>query len=500
MSEPETRSGELVAVDLGSNSFHMVIAELVGGQLHIIDRLRERVRLAAGLDEDKRLDEDSRRRGLDCLARFGQRLRPMRAPRVRAVGTNTLRKARNAKSFLRAGTAALGHPIEVISGAEEARLVYLGVSHDLADESGRRLVVDIGGGSTELILGERFEAFRTESLHIGCVAHTRRFFADGRISRSIFRDAVTAAQVELEPIRLEYRQTGWVEVVGSSGTINAIDEVLRVNGWSTEGITYPGLRSFRDALLDAGRTGKVAIPGLSSDRADVIAGGLAILYAIFKSLRVDKMIASTYALREGLLYDTIGRIRHEDVRDRTIARLTERYHVDAAQADRVEAVALQLFDSVARAWGLHHPDLRRVLSWAARLHEIGLTVSFSGFHVHGAYLVQHSDLPGFSRDQQAYIAALIGGHRRRLKPERLAPLRAVGGETALRLAALLRIAATLCRSRDAAERPKLELTAAGPALTLELPGGWLDDHPMTRADLEVQQRYLSDAGLHFSFS
>jgi exopolyphosphatase/guanosine-5'-triphosphate,3'-diphosphate pyrophosphatase len=500
MDQPDSTSGELVAVDLGSNSFHMVIAALVGGQLHIVDRLRERVRLAAGLDDDKRLDDDARRRGLECLARFGQRLRPMRAPRVRAVGTNTLRKARNAKAFLRAGQAALGYPIEVISGAEEARLIYLGVSHDLADESGRRLVVDIGGGSTELILGERFEAFRTESLHMGCVAHTRRFFADGKITRSVFRDAVTAAQVELEPIRLEYRKTGWVEVVGSSGTINAIDDVLRVNHWSSEGITYAGLRSFRDALVDTGRTGKVAIPGLSADRADVIAGGLAILYAVFKSLRVDKMVASTYALREGLLYDTIGRIRHEDVRDRTIARLTERYHVDTAQADRVEAVALELFDAACRPWGLHHPDLRRILSWAARLHEIGLTVSFSGFHVHGAYLVEHSDLPGFSRDQQAYLAALIGGHRRRLKPERLAPLRAVGGDTAIQLAALLRIAATLCRSRDSTARPKLALTAAGSALQLELPPGWLDDHPMTRADLEVQRRYLADAGLHLTVS
>lgn len=500
MSDNASPPGELVALDLGSNSFHMVIADLVGGQLHIIDRLRERVQLAAGLDENKRLDEASRERGLACLARFGQRLRPMQSPRVRAVGTNTLRKARNAKSFIQAGERALGYPIEVISGAEEARLVYLGVSHDLADESGRRLVVDIGGGSTELILGERFEAFRTESLHIGCVAHSRRFFADGRITRPIFREAVTTAQVELEPIRLDYRKTGWVEAVGSSGTIIAIDEILRLNGWSTEGITYAGLRSMRDSLIEAGRASKIALPGLPADRVDVIAGGLAILYGVFKSLRIDRMLASTYALREGLLYDTIGRIRHEDVRDRTITRLTKRYHVDIAQADRVQATALQCFDAVAVAWGLHHPELRNLMSWAARLHEIGLTVSFSGFHVHGAYLVANSDLPGFSRDQQAFLGALVGGHRRRLKPERIAALRASGGETAIQLAALLRIAATLNRGRDPAARPPLQLTAAGPALQLKLPEGWLDEHPMTRADLETQTRYLADAGLHFTAS
>ncbi len=498
MTAPLTSPAELVALDLGSNSFHMVIAHLVGGQLQFIDRLRERVALAEGLDADKVLVDAAFTRGVECLERFGQRLRPMRSPQVRAVGTNTLRKARNARAFIDAAEEALGHPIEVISGAEEARLVYLGVSHALADESGRRLVVDIGGGSTECILGERFEAFRTESLHMGCVSHSRRFFADNLVTRAGFRDAVTAAQVELEPIKLDYRRTGWVEAVGSSGTILAIDEILRSNGWAADGITRDGLRALRARLFEVGWPTKENLPGLSTDRAPVLAGGLAILYALFKSLRIDRMLASTYALREGLLYDMVGGIRPQGVRDRTIQRLVDRFHVDEAQADRVEETALELFDKVAYAWSLHHPDLRWLLRWSARLHELGLAVSFSGFHTHGAYVLANSDMPGFSRDQQAYLAALVGAHRRRLKPERIDALREAGGEEAIRLAALLRLAATLNRSRDTKPLPEIGLTAAGQTLEMTLPPDWLDKHKMTRADLANQSRYLADVGLRFS--
>ena len=246
------------------------------------------MQLAAGLDDDKFLSAMAVKRGLDCLARFEQRLRPMKDARVRAVGTNTLRKARNAREFIAEARTVLGHPIEVISGGEEARLVYLGVAHDLADDTGRRLVVDIGGGSTECILGERFEARRTESLHMGCVSHTQRYFGDGKISRALFREAVTAAQVELEPIKLDYQKIGWVTAVGSSGTINAIDSILRTNQWSDDGITMTGLRALRDALCSQGRISRLSLPGLSVDRQPVIVGGLAILYGLFKSLGIDR--------------------------------------------------------------------------------------------------------------------------------------------------------------------------------------------------------------------
>lgn len=495
----EQAPSELVAIDLGSNSFHMIIARRTGDQLDVIDRMRERVKLAAGLDANKHLTEEAQRRGLECLERFAQRLRPLPQARVRAVGTNTLRRARNAREFLRRARLALGHPIEVISGREEARIVYLGVAHDLSDDAGRRLVIDIGGGSTEVILGERFEARRTESLHMGCVSHTSTFFGDGRLRRDSFREAITQAQVELEPIKRDFRKLGWVSAVGSSGTILAVDSILRTNGWS-DGITYAGLRLLRDTMIEQGRTDRLAIAGLAEERASVLPGGLAIMLAVFKSLRIDRMTAANGALREGLIYDTLGRIQHEDVRDRTIERLTERYGIDREHALRVQQTARICLSQVANAWELHHPEYGLLLDWAARLHEVGLLVSFSGFHTHGAYLLTHSDMPGFSRDQQAYLAALVAAHRRRPKPDRVEALRAAGGEVALRLATLLRLAATLNRARDPAQLPEFELTAAGPVLELRLPEGWLDGHPMTTADLGQQQQYLAMAGFHLNVS
>lgn len=493
------RKDQLVAVDLGSNSFHMLIARVVSGQLAVIDRMKERVQLAAGFDEHNNLTEEAMGRGIACLERFGQRLASLQSIQVRAVGTNTLRKAKNADVFLQRAETALGHPIEIISGREEARIIYLGVAHTVADDVGRRLVVDIGGGSTEVILGERFEAKKMESLHMGCVSHTLRFFAEGKLTRSAFRDAITAARVELETFERSFRKTGWVSAVGSSGTITAIDELLRTNGWSDRGITREGLRHLREALIDAGRLSKVSLAGLSAERVSVLPGGLSILMGVFKSLKITRMTASAGALREGLLYDTIGRSTHEDVRVQTIDRLMERYAVDRGQASRVEATALRCLDQVAYAWDLHHPDLRWMLSWAARLHEVGLALSYSGYQRHSAYIVRNSEMPGFSKNKQALLAALIGAHRRSLKPAVTGELRNAGGEAAVHLAILLRLAATLNRSRDPHPPPPLTLTAAGNTLELVFPEEWLSTHPMTRTDLENERDYLASAGYTFEF-
>lgn len=490
---------QLVAVDLGSNSFHMVIARKVDGQLTILDRMRERVQLAAGFDERGHLTAEAQARGLECLRRFGQRLRAAGGVQVRAVGTNTLRKARNAREFLRKAASALGHPVEVISGREEARLIYLGVAHTLANGSGRRLVVDIGGGSTELIVGEKFEPKRTESLHMGCIGYTNRFFADGKLRREAFREATTAALVELETIQTAFRQLGWSEAVGSSGTVTSIEAIVRANGWG-DGITREGLVSLREAVIGIGRIGKLTLPGLSNDRVGVLPGGLAILLGVFKALKIDRMLTSTGALREGLLYDTIGRIAHEDARDRTIEWMSDRFAADRNQAARVEAVANKLLDQTAAAWELKAPELRMLLSWAARLHEIGLALSYSGHHTHGAYLVANSDMPGFSREQQAYLAALIGAHRRRLRPERVAELRAVGGTNAVRLAVLLRLATTLTRSRDPENIPSPTIAVTASSIALAFPKGWLDKHPMTAADLENEQSFLAQSGIALAYA
>jgi len=492
----EARDPELglAGLDLGSNSFHMVVARVVQGQVHVVDRLRDRVQLGAGLDQGRNLTPEAERKALACLERFGQRLRDLPSANVRAVGTNTLRQAKNARDFLERAETALGHPIEVISGREEARLVYLGVAHDLSDDAGRRLVVDIGGGSTECILGERFEPLETDSLYMGCVSYSLRFFPEGRIRREDFRAAEIAARVELQTIERRYRSLGWDHAIGSSGTIVAIDEVLRASGWG-ETITHRGLKRLKKALLQAESVAKVELPGLPPDRANVFPGGVAILSAVFDAFGLESMTAATGALREGLLYDLLGRFRHEDVRDQTIRRFVTNHHVDVEQAARVERTALQFLEQVDKSWEIGDAGSRRFLAWAARLHEIGLSVAHSGYHKHGAYLLEHADMPGFSRDDQLLLATLVLNHRRKFSREAFRRLPTGRMKSALRLCALLRLAVCLNRSRGAAEVPRARLWARGGSLQVAFPGSFLEENSLAAADLAGEVGRFDSAGL-----
>ncbi|MCC6748943.1 MAG: exopolyphosphatase [Deltaproteobacteria bacterium] len=498
---PARSEGDTIAgVDLGSNSFHLIVARVVGGHFDVLDRRRERVLLGAGLDDERRLTADAETRALDCLSRFRQRLRDLPPAMVRAVGTNTLRQARDARAFLRRARRALGHPIEVISGREEARLTYLGVAHDLAEEHGRRLVVDIGGGSTEVILGERFEPQLTDSLYMGCVGYTQRFFPTGRIGRAEFAQAEIAAGQELQPIQRPYGAMGWRTCVGSSGTIVTIGQILRATGWAERDVTLKGLRKLKKALLVAGHVRRLKLPLLHAERASVLPGGLAILCAVFDALGIEAMRPSSGALREGLLYDLLGRIRHEDIRDQTVRRFCERYQVDLEQAARVEATALACLERVALPWSLFDPSARRALSWAARLHEAGLSVAHAGYHKHGAYLISNADLPGFSRDGQALLSALVRGHRRKL-PRPLTP--GASPELArqtLRLCVLLRLAVLLHRDRGPRPAPQLTLVPKKESLTVVFPPGWLEEHPLTRADLEEETARLRVVGFKLSWT
>lgn len=484
----------LAAVDLGSNSFHMLIARVVQGELHILDRMRETVRLAAGLDENKRITKEARDRALLCLQRFGQRVAELPQGSVRAVGTNTLRRAANARGFLRRAREALGHPIEVLPGREEARLIYLGVAHDISDDAGRRLVVDIGGGSTECILGERFEPLLTDSLHMGCVSFSNEFFPGGSLDRERFRAAEIGARLEMQSIERSYRAEGWDEAVGSSGTINAIAEILRLSGWEKGSVTRDGLRRLRKAMVAAGHVSRLELPGLAPDRVPVLAGGVAILTAIFDSLGVEEMRTSSFALREGLLYDLLGRIRHEDVRDRTIRRFGEVYHVDHEQSTRVERTALRLLQQVAEAWALDEELAKRFLVWAARLHEIGLAISYSGYHKHGAYLIEHSDMPGFSREDQALLATLVRLHRRKLDKALFREPPTFRTRLALRLVVLLRLSVLLNHSRRPEAVPNVRLEGEDNRLLVHFPKGWLEDHSLARADLEAETEALLAVG------
>ena len=472
----------IAAIDLGSNSFHMIVARNLDGQLQLRDRLREMVRLAGGLDKQGNLDAEARTRALDCLHRFGQRLNGFAPGSVRAVGTNTLRKARS-PGFLAEAEAALGHPIEIISGREEARLIYLGVAHGMPDSDGVRLVVDIGGGSTELILGRRFETLELESTPMGCVSYSERFFPGGKVTAKAMQRAVISARLELQDIEMEYRAQGWDVAVGASGTIKAVGEVVRAMGWSTEGITLPAMRKLADELVSAGDVQSVKLSGLKEERLPVLAGGVAVLLAIFESLGVACMQVSDSALREGLLYDLLGRIRHEDVRERTIGQLSERYQVDRLQAMRVERCARHFLSQLAEGWKLDSEENQLLLSWAAQLHEIGLAIAHSGYQKHGAYLLENSDMPGFSSTEQKRLAVLVRGHRRKLSSSLFKEFSGEQRDATLRLCLLLRLAVLLHRSHSSVELPVIRLQAKTNNVQLTFPDDWLNQHPLTAADL-----------------
>lgn len=485
----------LAAIDLGSNSFRMVIARVVGDiDLRPVDQLREGVQLAAYLDEDRNIRPEGRERALACLRVFGQRLRDFPQSSVRAVGTNTLRKAHDAEDFLVEAEEALGFPIEVISGREEARLIYLGASHSLPETPGKRLVVDIGGGSTECIVGQGPDPVVAESLYMGCVSHTLAYFENGRISERAMKAAETAARLELRSVKSAFRKIGWDEACGSSGTALAIADIVRLSGWG-DAITAEGLAKLRKAVLARGHVDELAFPSLRRDRARVLPAGLAILSVIFDTFKIDKMVPSAYSLREGVLFDLLGRLRHEDMRDRTIQRLCGQYQVDLEQAERVEKTALAALAQVAGSWRLD-PEVGEVfLRWAAKLHEIGLSIAHSGFHKHGAYLLEFSDLPGFSVQDQRLLALLVGGQRRRLRKEKFAQLQPKSeARQALRLCLLLRLAILMNRSRSRREPPALKVEAKGRKMTVSLPADYLGEHPLTEADLGHEAQFLAAAG------
>jgi len=489
----------IAAVDLGSNSFHMIVARTVGDHFHVVDRLREMVRLAGGLDEHGELSQKAMARALDCLHRFGERISELPQGAVRVVGTNTLRSVRKAGAFIEKAEAALGHPLDVISGYEEARLIYLGVAHGLDDDAEQRLVMDIGGGSTELILGRRFEPLHMASLHMGCVSSSTRFFEGGRISAKRMRAAEIAAQQELEPIQERYRRLGWQSAIGASGSILTIRDIVTAHGWSDEGISAASLAQLRREVSKADHVDKLRLRGLSDERRPVFPGAVAILCAAFDALGIELLRASESALREGLLYDLLGRIHEEDVRERAVADLESRYQLDVEHAARVRDSAERIRAQVGESWGLEDEDLRRLLRWAAQLHEIGLAISHSGHHKHGGYLLSHLDLPGFSRGEQQRLAALVRSHRRKLPlgefekfPKKLA-------RKLLRTVAVLRLAVTWQRRRGTEKLPPTEVSADGNTLKLRYPHDWLDAHPLMRADLEQEAVYLENAGFQLKF-
>ncbi len=488
----------LAAVDLGSNSFRLEIARVSGDQLYPLDALKETVRLAGGLTPDKLLDEPARQRALACLHRFGERLRGLPPEAVRCVGTSTLRVARNADAFLVEAEAALGHHIEVVAGREEARLIYLGVAHGLPASIHPRLVVDIGGGSTEIIVGRGLKPMQRESLHMGCVNFSQRFFAAGVIDKAAMKAAELAARVEVEGVANQFDASHWHEAVGSSGTARALRDILEQNAYANSGITADGLASLRRDLVKAGHVSRLQLAGLRDDRRPVIAGGLAIMTGLFAELGIEAMQAAETAMREGILYDLLGRFHKQDMREVTVEAFMRRYHVDISQAMRVVRVVRRLVEA---ADGSHDAELR-FLDWAARLHEVGLSISHSGYHRHSAYILENADMPGFSRSDQSCLAVLV-----RTQRGSLAKAQTYSSHAAEHLRGadqwwigVLRLAVILCRSRTDLDLPAMVFERSPGHYRLQFPPGWLDRHPLTRKALEEEAADWDELDVNYTFA
>ena len=491
MDRVESFPSEIAAIDLGSNSFRLQVARVVDDHLFMHDSLREMVRLGAGLGEDKLLSKASVDRAVDCLRRFGERLRGFDPHTVRAVATNTFRIARNAPELLVRSQEALGFPIEIIAGREEARMIFIGVSHSLQPYDGKRLVIDIGGGSTEFVIGQDFEPSQMESLYMGCVSFSLRFFADGKLSENNFKRAEIAAQTEIQSIRRHFSSGHWDEAIGSSGTARAISQILLLNGLSDGTITSDGLRALKKLLIKTREIKQLQLSGLSAERAAVIAGGFSIMTAAFTELGIERMAVAGGALREGVLYELLGRIHHHDTRETTVRQFMRRYHVDAPQARRVQALALTLLTNVENQLQMETAVARQYLIWAARLHEIGVSIAHSGYHKHSAYIVENADMPGFSKMEQQVLGILLRSQRRSLAKLVLPPLQ----DDLILLIMTLRLAVLFHRNRMDIPIPAIRLNKNKSQFSLYVESSWLKNNPLTGTELAAEVGFWNEAGL-----
>jgi exopolyphosphatase/guanosine-5'-triphosphate,3'-diphosphate pyrophosphatase len=479
----------------------MVVGELRHGQLAIIDRIKETVRLSEGLAQHDSLTPAAKQRALECLSRFGQRLQDMHASSVRTAGTSALRRARDSAEFLREAERALGQPIEVISGIEEARLIFRGATERLPPAEGLRLVLDIGGGSTELILGEGKTPRALESLRLGCVSITERFFDAGVIDRQCFDKARLAVRLELRPVKAFFRDSTELEAIGTSGTIIATELVARETDLiESNDLTPAVVEQLIERVLDFGNVSELSLPGLSERRAQVWPGGLAILIELLKVLRVEHLRVSDGALREGLLYDHIGRLHHEDARERTVDALARRFNTDHAQGARVAHTAARLLEQCREVWQLDSAFESKLLHWGARLHEIGLDISHEGFQQHGAYIAENADLPGFPRSEQAVLAYIIANQRGQIDMQLLEKLPSAWRVAALRMSIIHRLAVLLNRSRSTSDLPRMQFDVSGNRIKLAFPDEWLAENPLTVADLNREQEYLRYVDFELEFS
>jgi len=491
----------VAAIDLGSNSFHMIVCKLEEGKLRTIDRLREMVRLASGLDEEKNLDAETQKRALACLKRFGQRIENFPAGSVRIVGTNTLRTAKNSQEFISKAEKALGHPIDIIAGIEEARLIYQGVANSLGSNAKSRFVMDIGGGSTEYIIGINDFAHTKESLHMGCVTVSNKFFPQGIISKKAFKKAVLFAQQKLDPFHQVFNSRRWDEAIGASGSLRSIHKVLIATKWSNNGITKEGLEKLVEHITQHNHIDELTLPELSTERLPVFLGGVAILYATFQKLDISQMTVSDGALREGLIHDLLGRIYDHDIRSKTVETIAEHYHTDKEHADRIrETVNYILKQLKTDYFSDNDKTISQFLNWAVSLHEIGRDIAHSQYHKHSAYIIDNGDFAGFSRQDQHLIATLVQTHRKKFSRSRFKKLPEPWNNHAPVLTIILRLAILMHRNRHTNDTPEFSISILSNSITIKFANNWLNNAPLTQTDLEIEAKYLDAANYTLSFS
>lgn len=485
------------ALDLGSNSFHLLVVRVEEeNYMAILDNLKESVRLGAGLDEEDALTPAAQKRALECLLRFSQRLRGIPAEHIRIVGTNTLRRAKNARNFLQKVHAILPVPVHVLGGSEEARLIYLGVTHYLAPSENRNLVIDIGGGSTELIIGRNQHPTERESLSMGCVSYSLSYFDNGLVSERGFHKAVLSVAQKIEVYSQRFGPTQWDRAIGASGTIKAIAGIHQALGYQGDFITYAGMQEIKARLIRAKSVSQAKLPNLRDDRLPVFAGGFAVLYGLFKELGIQEVRVSPHALREGVLLDLLGRKRNQDKRQETVTRLQAFYGVDLAHARRVQQTALGFFPAISQH--LTHPQdmARDILGWAADLHEIGLAIAHHGYHKHGAYILLNGDLDGFSQSEQGLLSFLVLNQRKRLK-QNLTPY---ANQFEWPLVFLLRLSQILHRERREFSLPHISISWQFKEISLQIDPAWLKDHPLTEFDLNLEKTYWKRIGIKINLN
>lgn len=479
-------------IDLGSNSFHMLMVKVVGGSVQVIGRVKRKVRLAAGLNDNLVLSHKAMKRGWECLALFAERLQDIPPQNIRIVGTATLRLAQNVKTFLQEAEAILGQKVQVISGEDEARIIYLGVAHTSNSDS-NRLVIDIGGASTEVVIGQGFTPKLLSSLNMGCVTFLERYFSDQQLSEENFQAAIKAAEVAVQPIQQRFIAEGWQIAVGASGTVQAMQEILVAQG-KDEVITLQRLEDIMQQAMACGPVEQLNILGLAQERKQVFASGLAILIALFRQLQIPGMTLSGGALREGVLYSMLPQLQDTNVRSRTVNSLMVRYFIDQQHAQRVAEMATELAEQLQSRWDLQRFEGHSMLRSGALLHELGLLIEYKNHHHHGAYIINHSDLPGFTRAQQQLVMALVYNHRADIAREVIARQTMTSVLLTVRLTRILRLAVILSMRRRHEALPQVNISAKAETLTLHMPAGWLEQHPLMRAELEQEVQYQQQAG------